>query len=80
MIFNFKKIITNYGTTLKISAYSWWFYVYIYGFEIIPSKADFRKTNGIFGSWNDDQTDDLKYLRNSFTIAANEDAVFDSFK
>jgi hypothetical protein len=56
------------------------YYVYIYGFELIPSKADFQKTNGIFGSWNDNQNDDQKYLRNSITVAPNQEAFFDSFK
>ena len=54
--------------------------VYIYGFELIPSKADYNKTNGIFGNWNDNEEDDLKYLRNSLTIAENREAFFESFK
>lgn len=52
----------------------------MYGFEIVPSKADYKSTNGIFGNSNGIYTDDLKYLRNTNNVARNMDEFFESFK
>jgi hypothetical protein len=64
---------------LRVYCYMWADNFYMYGFQIIPSKADFNQLNGIFGNYNGDSSDDVKYLRNTNTNANNDIEFFDSF-
>jgi hypothetical protein len=52
---------------------------YMYGFQIIPSKADYNQLNGIFGNFNEDSSDDIKYIRNTNIPANSEIEFFNSF-
>ena len=52
----------------------------MWGFQFIPSKSEFNSTDGIFGNWNSKKSDDLKYLKNSTTIARNPNEFYNSFE
>jgi hypothetical protein len=52
----------------------------MWGYHLIPSKADFKQTSGIFGSWNNDVNDDLKYLKGTTTIASSLPIFHNSFE
>lgn len=52
----------------------------MYGLGIVPSKSDNSLINGVFGNANGDSIDDLKYLRNSKTVANSQDEFLESFK
>ena len=52
----------------------------MWGFQIVPSKSEFNSTDGMFGNWNGKKNDDLKFLKNSTTIAKNLTEFYDSFK
>jgi hypothetical protein len=51
----------------------------MYGLEIIPSKADYNSTNGIFGNSNGNSNDDLRYLRSTNTLALNIEEFYESY-
>ena len=55
-------------------------YYIMWGFQFIPSKSEFNSTDGIFSTWNNNQNDDLKYLRNSTTIAKTQTDFYNSFE
>jgi hypothetical protein len=48
-------------------------------FNIIPSKLDAGKINGLFGNYNGNPSDDFQKTRNGNT-ANNQDDFFNSFK
>jgi hypothetical protein len=52
----------------------------MWGYQLIPSKADFEQTSGIFGSWNNNVNDDLKYLKGTNTIASTLPLFHSSFE
>ena len=52
----------------------------MWGFQIVPSKSEFNSTDGMFGNWNSKKDDDLKFLRNSTSIAENQTEFYNSFK
>lgn len=59
--------------------YYWYYDTFVYSqFTIVPSKADFGRTGGILGNWNN-LDDDLLYLRNTNT-SATESAIFNSYR
>lgn len=64
---------------LRIYCYMWSNYFYMYGFQIIPSKADYNQLNGIFGNYNGNSSDDIKFLRNTNTVANSDIEFFNSF-
>ena len=74
------KITTNFGMKMRFGSYLANTYYLMWGFEFIPSKSEFNSTDGIFGSWNKNKNDDLKYLRNSTTTAKNQTEFFNSFE
>ncbi len=49
----------------------------MYGLEVIPSKADYGQTSGVFGNSNGDQSDDIIFRPNT-NIAS--DAFLEKFK
>ena len=55
-------------------------YYIMWGFQLIPSKSEFNSTDGIFSNWNNNQNDDLKYLRNSTTLAKTQTDFYNSFE
>lgn len=48
-------------------------------FNIIPSKLDAGKINGLFGNYNGNSNDDFQKARNGNTVN-NQDDFFNSFK
>ena len=48
-------------------------------FYLIPSKLDFDAVNGVFGTYNNDPSDDFSILRNGSTTTSQE-LFFDSYK
>ena len=76
----FYKISTSYQTLLRINSYIYDNQIYMWGLEIIPSKADYNSTNGIFGNSNGNSNDDLQFIRNTNTTAVNLEEFFESFK
>jgi hypothetical protein len=53
--------VTSFNTLLKVHAYTWNNQFYMYGFEVIPSKADYGYTSGVFGNSNGDPEDDIVF-------------------
>lgn len=76
----FSKVTTGFGHLIKLNVWSWGDTTYWWGFEIVPSKADFGKSTGLFGNFDGNYYDDLIYLRDGKTIASSLDAYLDSFK
>ena len=74
------KISTSYQTVLRLNSYIYDNQIYMWGLEVIPSKADYNSTNGIFGNSNGNSNDDLKFIRNTNTTAVNMEEFFESFK
>jgi len=74
------KITTNFGMKIRLGSYLSNSVYIIWGFQFVPSKSEFNSTDGIFGTWNNKKTDDLKYLRNSSTIAQNPIEFYNSFE
>lgn len=52
----------------------------MWGYQLIPSKADFGQTSGIFGNWNNNVNDDLKYLKGTTTVASSLPIFHSSFE
>lgn len=52
----------------------------MWGYNVIPSKADAGQTTGLFGNFNGNYNDDMKYLKGTTTVAASDSAVYASFK
>ena len=69
--------MTAYNTLLKIYSYTWGDQVYMYGLEVIPSKADYGYTRGVFGNSNGDPNDDIVFRSNT-NIAS--DSFLEGFK
>ena len=73
------KIITNFGMKIRFASYIFSYNI-MWGFQIVPSKSEFNSTDGMFGNWNGKKNDDLKFLKNSTTIANNLTEFYNSFK
>ncbi|CAF0960987.1 unnamed protein product, partial [Brachionus calyciflorus] len=73
------EIVTGYGLTLKIYGYISNDELFLNRFDIIPSKLDFDKTGGMFSKWNNDNSDDLIFLKNG-SSSNNLTQYFNSFK
>ena len=58
------KISTSYNTLLKVYSYTWYYQLYMYGLEVVPSKADYGYTSGVFGNSNGDPEDDIEFNSN----------------
>jgi hypothetical protein len=53
----------------------------MYGLEVIPSKADYGYTSGVFGNSNGDAEDDIDYNSNSqFIYRYASDEFLEKFK
>ena len=69
--------MTAYNTRLQIYQYIWAYQVYMDGFAVIPSKADYGHTKGVFGNSNGDPFDDIVFRSNT-NIAS--DSFLEEFK
>ncbi len=53
----------------------------MYGLEVIPSKADYGYTSGVFGNSNGDPNDDIEFNSNPlFIYPYASDAFLEKFK
>jgi len=69
--------VTSFNTILKVYSYTWSNQLYMYGLEVIPSKADYGFTSGVFGNSNGNATDDIVFRPNT-NIAS--DSFLEQFK
>jgi hypothetical protein len=66
---------------LKVRSYTWSDQLYMYGLEVIPSKADYGYTSGVFGNSNGNPDDDIEF--NSYPVFVYRyasDAFLEKFK
>ena len=53
----------------------------MYGLEVVPSKADYGSTSGVFGNSNGDSEDDIEFNSNpTFIYPYASDSFLEQFK
>ena len=53
----------------------------MYGLEVVPSKADYGYTRGVFGNSNGDPEDDIEFNSNpTFVYPYASDAFLEKYK
>ena len=75
------QIATSYNTILKVYSYTWSNQLYMYGLEVVPSKADYGSTSGVFGNSNGNSEDDIELNSNPiFIYPYASDSFLEQFK
>ncbi len=66
---------------MKVNSYTSYNSLNMYSLEVIPSKADYGYTSGVFGNSNGDPNDDIEYNSNPvFIYPYASDAFLEKFK